>query len=65
MIAVERAERCVAVHAAVLALFDDDSIAKLLEGVMDELTAEDVRELAGLDKTVLSQDRRQRQTLSF
>jgi DNA-directed RNA polymerase specialized sigma24 family protein len=59
IIAAERAERCVAVHAAVVALFDDDSIAKLvLEGAMEELTAEDVRELTGLDKTAYDSKRK-------
>lgn len=52
MIAAEQAERCIAVHAAIVALFDDDLIAQLvLEGMMEEMTAEEIRELTGLDKT--------------
>ncbi|HEY9100340.1 MAG TPA: sigma-70 family RNA polymerase sigma factor [Thiobacillus sp.] len=36
----------------VIALFDDDQQAQLvLEGHMDELTAEEIRELLGIDKT--------------
>lgn len=59
IIAAERAERCVAVHATIVALFDDDSIAKLvLEGVMEELTAEEVRELTGLNKTAYDSKRK-------
>lgn len=52
MIAAQRAERCIATHAAVIALFDDDPTAQLvLEGLMEEMTAEEMRELTGLDKT--------------
>jgi DNA-directed RNA polymerase specialized sigma24 family protein len=52
MIAAQQAERCIAVHAAVIALFDDDPTAQLvLEGMMEEMTAEEMRELTGLDKT--------------
>src|SRR4051812_35182185 len=52
IIAAERADRCIATHAAIIALFDDDPTAKLvLEGMMDELAADEVRELTGLDKT--------------
>lgn len=52
MIAAQRAERCIATHAAVIALFDDDPTAQLvLEGMMEEMTAEEMRELTGLDKT--------------
>jgi DNA-directed RNA polymerase specialized sigma24 family protein len=59
MIAAERAERCVAAHATIVALFDDDPIAKLvLEGMMDELTAEDVHELTGLDRAAYDSKRK-------
>lgn len=52
MIAAQRAQRCIATHAAVIALFDDDHTAQLvLEGMMEEMTAEEMRELTGLDKT--------------
>ncbi len=52
MIAAQRAERCIATHAAVVALFDDDPTAQLvLEGMMEEMTTEEMRELTGLDKT--------------
>lgn len=52
MIAAQRAERCIATHAAVIALFDDDPSAQLvLEGMMEEMTTEEMRELTGLDKT--------------
>jgi len=52
MIAAQRAERCIATRAAVIALFDDDPTAQLvLEGMMEEMTAEEMRELTGLDKT--------------
>ena len=52
MIAAQRAERCIATHAAVIALFDDDPTAQLvLEGMMEEMTTEEMRELTGLDKT--------------
>ena len=52
MIAAQRAQRCIATHAAVIALFDDDPTAQLvLEGMMEEMTAEEMRELTGLDKT--------------
>jgi DNA-directed RNA polymerase specialized sigma24 family protein len=59
MIAAEREEMCVAMHTAIIALFDDDPVAKLvLEGMMEELTAEDVRKLAGLDKTAYDSKRK-------
>lgn len=52
MIAAQRAERCIATHAAVIAVFNDDPTAQLvLEGMMEEMTAEEMRELTGLDKT--------------
>jgi DNA-directed RNA polymerase specialized sigma24 family protein len=59
IIAAQRAEKCVAVHATIVALFDDDSIAKLvLEGMMEELTADDVRDLTGLDKMAYDSKRK-------
>lgn len=55
----QRAERSIAVHAAIVALFDDDSTAKLvLEGMMEEMTVEEVRELTGLDKTAYDSKRK-------
>jgi DNA-directed RNA polymerase specialized sigma24 family protein len=59
MIAAERDKVCVAVHASIIALFEDDPIAKLvLEGEMDDLPAEEVRELAGLNKTAYDSKRK-------
>lgn len=59
MIAVEQAERCIAVHAAIVALFDDDPIAQVvLEGMMEEMSAEEIRELTGLDKTAYDSKRK-------
>ena len=55
----QSAERCVAIHASIVALFDDDMIAKMvLEGVMEDLPAEEVRELTGLDKTAYDSKRK-------
>ena len=52
MLAAEQAERCVATHTAIIALFEDDPNAQLvLEGMMEDMTAEEIRELTGLDKT--------------
>jgi DNA-directed RNA polymerase specialized sigma24 family protein len=59
MITAERADICINVHAEIVALFDDDPIAKLvLEGAMEELTAEEVRDLTGLDKTAYDSKRK-------
>ena len=59
MIAVEQAERCIAVHAAIVALFDDDPIAQaVLEGMMEEMSAEEIRELTGLDRTAYDSKRK-------
>jgi DNA-directed RNA polymerase specialized sigma24 family protein len=59
LITTEWMERCIKVHAEIVALFDDDPIAKLvLEGAMDELTAEEVRDLTGLDKTAYDSKRK-------
>ena len=58
-IAAQQAERCIAVYAAIVALFDDDPIAQLLlEGMMEEITAEEMRELTGLDKTAYDSKRK-------
>lgn len=55
----QRTERCVAIHASIVALFDDDPIAKLvLEGAMEELPVDEVRELTGLDKTAYDSKRK-------
>jgi DNA-directed RNA polymerase specialized sigma24 family protein len=59
IIIAQWAEKCVAIHASILALFDDDMTAKLvLEGAMEDLTAEAVRELTGLDKTAYDSKRK-------
>jgi RNA polymerase sigma-70 factor (ECF subfamily) len=59
LIAAQRAEKCIAAHAEIIALFDDDQIAKLiLEGVMEELTTEEMCDLTGLDKTAYDSKRR-------
>jgi DNA-directed RNA polymerase specialized sigma24 family protein len=59
MIAAERAQRCVAIHAEIVALFNDDPVAKLvLEGAMDDLTVEEMCGLTGLDKTAYASKRK-------
>lgn len=59
LIAAQQAEKYIAVHAEVVAVFDDDPIAKLvLEGVMEELTMEEMRDLTGLDKTAYDSKRK-------
>lgn len=59
MIAAQQAEMCITVHAAVIALFNDDPIAQLvLEGMMEEMTAEEMRELTGLDRTAYDSKRK-------
>lgn len=43
----------------VLALFEDDEIAQLIvEGMMDEISGEELKELTGLDKTSFDSKRR-------
>jgi RNA polymerase sigma-70 factor (ECF subfamily) len=52
MITTEQAERCIAMHAAVVAMFEDDPIAQVvLEGMLEEIAPEEIRELTGLSKT--------------
>jgi DNA-directed RNA polymerase specialized sigma24 family protein len=59
MIAAEQAERCVAIHATIVALFEDDPIAQLvLEGMAEEMTAEGIRKLTGLGKTAYDSKRK-------
>jgi DNA-directed RNA polymerase specialized sigma24 family protein len=59
IIIAQQAERSVAVHAVIVALFDDDYTAKLvLEGMMEDMTVEELRELTGLDKTAYDSKRK-------
>lgn len=47
------------IRTALLALFDDDAIARdIVEGTMEDLSAEELRELTGLDKTAYDSKRR-------
>jgi RNA polymerase sigma-70 factor (ECF subfamily) len=56
MISEEDAAR---IREAVLALFDDDPLARdIVEGTMEEMTAEELRELIGLSLTAYSSKRR-------
>jgi len=48
-----------AIRRALLALFDDDPVARdIVEGSMEEMTAEELRELTGLDKTAYDSKRK-------
>lgn len=59
LIATEQANRCVALCAEIIGLFEDDPTAQLiLEGMMEEMTAEELRELTGLDKTAYESKRK-------
>lgn len=59
VIAAEQAERCIAVCATVVELFEDDPIAQLvLEGMMEEMSAEEIRELTCLDKIAYDSKRK-------
>lgn len=59
LIEAEHAERCVAAHAGLVALFDDDPTAQLiLEGMMDDMAGEELRELTGLDKVAYDSKRK-------
>lgn len=52
MVATEQARRYAAAVAAIMALFSDDPTAKdILEGTMEGMSADELRELTGLDKT--------------
>jgi DNA-directed RNA polymerase specialized sigma24 family protein len=47
------------IKAAILRLFDDDLIAQtIIEGDMEEMTAEDIRTLTGLDRVAYASKRR-------
>lgn len=59
MITAQQTGRYIAIYVAILALFDDDPIAQLvLEGIMEGMTAEEMRELTGLDKTAYDSKRK-------
>ena len=59
LLEAEHAERCVAAHAGLITLFDDDPTAQLiLEGMMDDMEGEELRELTGLDKVAYDSKRR-------
>lgn len=48
-----------AIRGAVLALFDDDQQARdIVEGTMVDLSADELRELTGLDKTAYASKRK-------
>jgi DNA-directed RNA polymerase specialized sigma24 family protein len=56
LIDAECAER---VRTEILSLFDDDPAAKdIIEGIMEDLTAEEIRELTDLDKTAYDSKRK-------
>ena len=53
------AEEAAAMRACLLSLFEDDEIAQLiLEGMMEGIEGEDLRELTDLDKTAYQSKRR-------
>lgn len=59
LVEAEHAERCIAAHAGLVALFDDDPTAQLiLEGMMDDMAGEELRELTGLDKVAYDSKRK-------
>jgi DNA-directed RNA polymerase specialized sigma24 family protein len=59
MMADEHDRVCIAAHAVIVSLFDDDPVAKLvLEGMMEELSVEEIRELTGLDKVAYDSKRK-------
>jgi len=59
LIEAQHAERCIAAHAGLVALFDDDPTAQLiLEGMMDDMAGEELRELTGLDKVAYDSKRK-------
>jgi RNA polymerase sigma-70 factor (ECF subfamily) len=52
-------ENVAQMRAAVLALFDDDAVVRdMVEGIMADMTAEELRELTGLDQTAYDSKRR-------
>jgi RNA polymerase sigma-70 factor (ECF subfamily) len=56
---IAQAEQEARMRADLLALFDDDLAAKdIVEGTMEGMTAEDLRELTGLDKTAYASKRK-------
>jgi DNA-directed RNA polymerase specialized sigma24 family protein len=59
MISAEHAEMCEQVCVAIRSLFDDDPIAKdILDGLSEGFSAEEIRELTGLDKTAYDSKRK-------
>lgn len=56
---IVQAEQDARMRADLLALFEDDSAAKdIVEGTMEGMTAEDLRELTGLDRTAYDSKRK-------
>lgn len=52
LIAKQEAAASFATYQAIRALFDDDPVAKdVLDGLLEDLSVEEIRELTGLDKT--------------
>jgi len=52
-------EQNMCIRVAMLALFKDDPVARdLLEGIMEDFDADELRELTGLDKTAYASKRR-------
>lgn len=59
LVEAEDVERFIAAHAGLVALFDDDPVGQLiLEGMMDDMEGEELRELTGLDKVAYDSKRR-------
>jgi len=57
--AISSEQEAVRIKATILRLFDDDLIAQaIIEGDMEEMTAEDIRALTGLDKVAYASKRR-------
>lgn len=53
------AEHAHAIRAALFTLFEDDPVARdILEGLMEDLTAEEIRELTDLDATAYASKRK-------
>ncbi len=52
-------EGAATIRQAILALFDDDPVARdIVEGTMEDMTAEELRELTGLNQTAYDSKRR-------
>lgn len=59
LISAERAEACMKMHGAIIALFKDDDAALLIfEGITDDLSVAEMLELTGLDKTAYQSKRK-------